>query len=173
MALKHINGLIMEEEEGVRVSKFHFYYSFLSRRDLDKLVSFSLTISESGKGFPHRILMKEGTLENVRPEGRFTRKKTHTPLFRPFKRTLDLAPPSDRLRKVTDSLIWSILSPRKTWWGRREESLIYPGIFNGKQWKKQVVLLNDWQENKVFEINKYISWNIFFKTTHGINDADS
>lgn len=78
MALKHINGLIMEEEEGVRVSKFHFYYSFLSHRDLDKLVSFSLTISESGKGFPHRILMKEGTLENVRPEGRSTRKNpTH------------------------------------------------------------------------------------------------
>lgn len=46
MALKHINGLIIEEEEGVRVSKFHFYYSFLSRRDLDKLVSFSLIISE-------------------------------------------------------------------------------------------------------------------------------
>lgn len=59
MALKHINGLIIEEEEGIRVSKFHFYYSFLSRRDLDKLISFSLTISESGKGFPHGILMNK------------------------------------------------------------------------------------------------------------------
>lgn len=91
MALKHINGLIIEEEEGVRVSKFHFYYSFLSRRDLDKLVSFSLIISESGKGFPHRILMKEGTLENVKPEGRFTRKKkthTHTPFFQTFQKNL-------------------------------------------------------------------------------------
>lgn len=50
-ALKYINGLLIEEEEGVRMSKFHFYYSVLSHGDLDKLVSFSLIISTSGKDF--------------------------------------------------------------------------------------------------------------------------
>lgn len=51
------------------------------------------------KGFPHRILMQEGTLENVKPEGRFTRekkKKTKKIFFQTFKRNLELAPPPGR-----------------------------------------------------------------------------
>lgn len=89
------------EEEGVRTSEFHFYYSFLSRGELDKLVSFSLIISESGKEFPHRILMKEGTLENVKPEGRFTRKNTNqkTHLFSDIQKKLRAAPPLRETRK--------------------------------------------------------------------------
>lgn len=78
--------------------QFHFYYSFLFHGDLDKLVSFSLIISKSGKGFHHRILMLEGTLENVKPEGRFTRgKKTH--FFETFKRTLETPPLLRKRRK--------------------------------------------------------------------------
>lgn len=47
----------------------------------------------SGKGFLHRILMQEETLENVKPQGRFTRRKKQKKIFQTFKRNLELAPP--------------------------------------------------------------------------------
>ena len=79
------------------------YYSVLSHRDLDKLVSFSLIISMSGKGFLHRILMQEGTLENVKPEGRFTRRKKPKNFYSDIQKKLRAGFPSwDRLIKVID-----------------------------------------------------------------------
>ena len=50
----------------------------------------------SGKGFLHRILMQEETPENVKPEGRFTRRKNQKTFFQTFKRNLELAPPPGR-----------------------------------------------------------------------------
>lgn len=103
MALKYINGLIIEEEERVRMSQFHFYYSVLSHRDLDRLVSFSLIISMSGKGFLHRILMQEETLENVKPQGRFTRRKKTKKFFSDIQKKLRAGSTSwERLSKVID-----------------------------------------------------------------------
>lgn len=78
--------------------------------------------------------MQEVTLENVKPEGRFTRK---IPLFSDIQKNLRASFPSwERLVKVIDSLIWSMISPRKTWWGG-EKSQIYSGTFNIEQWEKK------------------------------------
>lgn len=72
--------------------------------------------------------MKERTLENVKPGGGFSDIQNNLEAGSPFW---------ERFKKAIDSLIWRVFSPWKTWWGRKSESQIYPGIFNIKQWKKK------------------------------------
>ena len=89
----------------------------------------------SGKGFLHRILMQEETLENVKPQGRFTRRKKQKNFFQTFKRNLELAPPpgKDFQRSLIPHLKYSIIWDNLTRQEGREQDL---PIFSMKQWKR-------------------------------------
>lgn len=81
--------------------------------------------------------MKEGTPEYDKPEGRFTRKKKPKLFFSDIQKNFR-----------ADSCFWE--TQKGHWFshlkhvfteedlrGRKEESQIYPGSFNIKQWKKK------------------------------------